>query len=44
MSLELSLSDKNELEMKNYIQKIFQALNKEHYKTLEALYKIGLTN
>jgi len=44
MSLELILSDKNELEMKNYIQKIFQALNKEHYKTLEALYKIGLTN
>jgi len=44
MSLELSLRDKNELEMKNYIEKIFQGINKEHYKLLEGIYKAGLTN
>lgn len=39
LSLELSLSNKNELEMKLYIEKLFQGINKEHYKSLETLYK-----
>ena len=42
LSLELSLSQKNELEMKHYIEKLFQWINKEHYKSLETLYKSEL--
>ncbi|MCH8518939.1 DNA primase [Candidatus Gracilibacteria bacterium] len=39
LALELSLSEKNEGETEIYIQKLIFSLNKEHFKSLEALYK-----
>ena len=41
-SLKLTLSNKNELEMKNYINKLFLWINKEYFKSLEILYKSGI--
>ena len=42
LCLELSMNQKNELEMKLYIEKLFQWINKEHYKSLQSLYKSEL--
>lgn len=43
-SLELSLSEKTEAEMKQYIEKLFVSVNKEHFKILEYRYKKELSD
>lgn len=42
LSFELSLSEKNDAELQQYIDKLIHSLNKEHYKSLENLYKSEL--
>ena len=44
LSLELSLSEKSELEMKQYIEKLFISVNKDHFKILESRYKQKLSD
>ncbi len=43
-ALELSLSEKTEPEMKQYVEKLFISVNKEHCKILESRYKKELSD